>query len=230
MKKRLVVFVQVVVFLFAAFGGFLTDIAPPAQTNPKFAVGLSSFLVLILLLIISAVAGGAAAGKLYKKWLVAGIALFVLALVAGFLYPWVLGKLTYVYPPLPEPPEAWRVQGLKYTKQAEDLMKQPPGNWTPGRLELELPYEDIWTADSVGNAKALLLLNYVALVMSIAGAIFCLLEANLKKPIVSNARAAGPAKRRVRKSRKNAEPNIAVEHDKAPTSPISRESTPVPAK
>lgn len=188
MKKLLTTFVQIVVFLFAAFGGFLENIAPPSQTNPKFAVGLSSFLALIILLIVSALAKHSPAAKSRKKWVWAGVILFVTAGFAGLLYPWTLGKLTYVYPPAPDQPVAWRVSGLGYTQTARDFMRNNPGNWTPGKLELQLPYEDIWTDASVEKAKMLLLVNYVSLVLSIAAAIFCLLEANLKV----GARSPGP--------------------------------------
>lgn len=181
MKKLLTTFIQIVVFLFAAFGGFLGSVAPPAQTNPKFAVGLSSFLALIILLIVSALAKESPAAKNRKKWIWAGIILFVAAGVAGLLYPWTLSRLTYIYPPPPDEPVAWRVNGLEYTQTARDFMRDNPGNWTPGKLELQLPYEDIWTDASVEKAKMLLLVNYVSLVLSIAAAIFCLLEANLKR-------------------------------------------------
>src|SRR6266851_1024902 len=115
MKKRLATFIQVVVFLFAAFGGFLKNIAPPAQTNPKFAVGLSSFLVLILLLIVSAVAAGSPEKKARKTWITVGGVLFLVAITAGILYPWTLDKLTYAYPPPPDAPEAWHVNGWELT-------------------------------------------------------------------------------------------------------------------
>jgi hypothetical protein len=194
MKNLLTKFIQIVVFLFAAFGGFLGNAAPPAQTNPKFAVGLASFLTLIILLIISAVGKNSWTVKARNKWLVAGVGFFVLAAVTGVLYPRTLDKLTYVYPPPPDEPVAWHVNGWEYTETAKDFIKQNPGNWTPGTLELQLPYEDIWTADSVSNAKLLLLLNYIGLVLSIASAIFCLLEANLKRPQAARKnRVAGAA-------------------------------------
>jgi hypothetical protein len=180
LHKHLATFIQIVVFLFAAFGGFLNGIAPPEQTSPKFAVGFTSFLVLIVLLIISSVSGRGRPGN-YRRWIWVGVASLIVVVISGVLYPYLLGKYTYVYPPSPEPPVAWRVNGSKYAKQAQDFIKENPGNYTPGELELELPYDQIWTAESLARAKMILLIAYIVLVVSIATAVFCLLEANFKR-------------------------------------------------
>lgn len=75
----------------------------------------------------------------------------------------------------------WHVNGYELTETAKKFIKENPNNYSPGELELELPYKDIWTADSIANAKMILLVNYTALVLFIATAVFCLLEANLKR-------------------------------------------------
>lgn len=184
MNKLLAKFIQIVVFLFAAFGGFLNEVAPPTQTNPKMAVGLGSFLVLIVLLITSAIARNLPAARSNKKWIIAGCFFFVLAVVSGMLYPWTLSKLTYYYPPPPDAAVAWRVNGLELTQTAKDFIEREPGNYGPAQLEQNLRYEDIWTESSLAKAKLLLLSNYLCLVLSISTSIFCLLEANSKKTIV----------------------------------------------
>jgi hypothetical protein len=181
MNNLLAKFIQIVVFLFAAFGGFLNEIAPPTQTNPKMIVGLGSFLVLIVLLIISAVARNISTAESNRKWIVAGCIFFVLAVVSGILYPWTLSNLTYYYPPLPDAAVAWRVNGLELTQTAKDFIDREPSNYSPAQLEQNLKYEDIWTESSLAKAKLLLLSNYLCLVLSISTAIFCLLEANLTK-------------------------------------------------
>jgi hypothetical protein len=178
MNSLLAKFIQIVIFLFASFGGFLNDIAPPTQTNPKMTVGFGSFLVLIMLLIISAVARNVPAAKNKKKWIVAGGIFFVLAIVSGILYPWTLSKLTYYYPPPPDAAMEWKVNGLELTQTAKDFIEREPGNYGPAQLEQNLKYEDIWTESSLAKAKLLLLSNYLCLILSISTAIFCLLEAN----------------------------------------------------
>jgi hypothetical protein len=184
MKKLLTTFIEAVVFLFAAFGGFLTNIAPPPQTNASFAVGIGSFFVLIVLMIISAISREASALRYRRRWIKAGVICFLIALPLGLLYPWVLGKLTYPYPPLPEHPIAQHVNGWELTETARNFIKGNPGNYSPGQLELELPYEEIWTASSLSAAKMLLLLHYTALILALSTAIFCLLEANISGILV----------------------------------------------
>lgn len=183
MKRHIVTLVQFIGFLFAAFGGFLTDVAPPAQTNPKFAVGLSSFLTLMALLVVSALAKTTRnTKKIRKRWIRAGVICMLLALVFGLVYPWTLSELTYAYPPPPDAPEVQRINGWEYTATAKEFISRRPGNYSPADLELKLPYEEIWTADSVAQAKIVLLLTYILLVLSIGTGIFCLLEADLKGP------------------------------------------------
>ena len=196
MKRHVVTLVQFIGFLFAAFGGFLTDVAPPAQTNPKFAVGLSSFLALMALLIVSAIAKTAPAGKFRKRWITAGLICMLIALISGLIYPWTLTELTYSYPPPPDAPEVQRVRGWVLTPTAKEFISRHPETNSPGQLELKLPYEEIWTADSVAKAKILLLFSYIVLVLSIASGLFCLLEADLKEP----ARAKAVRNKRARRS------------------------------
>lgn len=186
LRKHLSTFIQIVVFLFAAFGGFLSGIAPPEPTNPKFAVGLSSFLVLIALLIVSSISGKGRTGN-YRKWIWAGGICLVLVVTSGLLYPYLLGKFTYVYPPPPDTPVAWRINGSELTETAQSFIRENPGTYTPGQLELELPYDQIWTADSLARAKMTLLITYILLVLAIATAVFCLLEANFKRRASSEA-------------------------------------------
>lgn len=181
MNQLLARVIQVVVFLFAAFGGFLNNIAPPTETSPQMAVGFGSFLVLIVLLIISGIARNTPAQKNNKKWLVTGCIFFVLSVLSGMVYPWTLSKLTYYYPPLPDAAVAWRVNGLELTQTAKDFIEREGRNLTPAELEQNLSYEDIWTENSLAKARLLLSSNYLCLILSISSAIFCLLEANSKK-------------------------------------------------
>jgi ABC-type transport system involved in multi-copper enzyme maturation permease subunit len=148
MNKLLSRFIQIVVFLFAAFGGFFNEIAPPTQTNPKMVVGFGSFLVLIILLIISAIARNSSEARSNKKWILAGCIFFVVAVLSGVLYPWTLSKLTYYYPPPPHAANLWRVKGLELTQTAKDFIDREPGNYSPAQLEVNLNYEDIWTERS----------------------------------------------------------------------------------
>src|ERR1044072_7886134 len=134
MKKLLTTFIEVVIFLFAAFGGVLANIAPPSPTSASFAVGIGSFFVLIVLMIVSAIARGAPAEKYRKRWIRAGVICFFVALPLGLFYPWVLSKLTYPYPPPPDQPVAQHVNGWELTETAKNLIRENPGNYSPGQL------------------------------------------------------------------------------------------------
>lgn len=95
-RRHLATFIQIVIFLFAAFGGFLDGIAPPDQASPKFAVRLGSFLVIIVLLIVSAISKSTPAARFRRRWIWAGVVCSFIAVIAGLFYPYVLGKFTYV--------------------------------------------------------------------------------------------------------------------------------------
>jgi hypothetical protein len=45
--------VSAVAFIFTMFGGFFLKVAPPEEVDAKFAVGITSFCVLVTLLVIS---------------------------------------------------------------------------------------------------------------------------------------------------------------------------------
>jgi hypothetical protein len=178
-KKLLTTFVEVVLFLFTAFSGFLTRIAPPPETNASFAVGIGSFFMLIILLAISAIAREATAKQLRKKWIKVGILCFVLAFPLGLSYSWVLNKLTYPYPPLPFTAVSQHVNGWELTETAKSFIREHPDKNSPGELEFNLPSTAIWTERSLSAAKMILLCHYTALILVLSTAIFCLVEANI---------------------------------------------------
>lgn len=178
-KKLLTSVIEVVTFLLASFGGFLKNVAPPVRAGASYPVGILSFLMLIILLIISAAARGRADGNSRKGWLIAGVVLFVVALTSGVSYPAMLSEYTY--------PEHSELQARKilasdvYLTPDARLYKQANPSATPEDLEQNLPDGDVWSSRGVKIAEMTLLVTYTVLVLSIAGAIFCLLEANLGK-------------------------------------------------
>lgn len=178
-KKLLTSFGQVVVFLFSAYGGFLKKIAPPDETGTSYAIGVLSFLVLIVLMIVSAAARHAPGTKYRRASLSAGIVCLGLAIPAAFLYPRMLDRYTYSYPP--EKPTETRVKGADtaLTDDAREWTRENPRESSPGILARKLPRDDIWTPESIEHAKSVLLASYASLVLSLATAMFCLMEANV---------------------------------------------------
>ena len=187
-KKLLTSFIEVVTFLLASFGGFLKNVAPPVRVGASYPVGILSFLMLIILLIISALGRRQAYSASRKGWLVAGVVLFVVAAIFGFRYPAMLSDYTY--------PEHSELQTRKIqasnaylTSDAHQYKQANPGA-TPDDLVQNLPDGDVWSAQGIKRAEMTLLVTYAVLVLSIAGAIFCLLEANISEGGNSGVAAA----------------------------------------
>jgi len=176
-RKTLVSVVQIVLFLFLAFGGFLKKVAPPDETNPDFYVGIVSFFVLIVLLIISAVARRLPGARNRRVWLIAGIGGLLLAITCALIYPRVLH--TYTYSSADNPGQL-RVkgsdQGMK--KAVKEWLQDQPYEPDASELVRKFPPGQVWEKEAIESAKTTLLVSYGALVLSLAVSIFCLLEAN----------------------------------------------------
>jgi len=170
--------IEIVAFLTAAFGGFLTKFAPPEQADASFAVGAASFLMLLVLLLVSAVGRRAPGAANRQRWIVAGAIAAVMVLPPLYLYSQLLDRYTYWYPP--EQPTVRHLAGdpSSLTAVAKRWAEQHPDESSPGALEQNLPDGGVWTPDGLGAARRRLQLTYVWLVVALATAIFCLIEAN----------------------------------------------------
>ena len=176
-KKLLASFIEVVAFLLAAFGGFLKKVAPPLQVGASYPVGILSFLTLITLLAISAFARQRTDPAAKRRWAIAGIVLGALALGAGIAYLHALDSYTY--------PQRSALESRKIcaadtylTPDAARYRLTNPGA-TAEDLEQNLSDNDIWTSAGIERAETALLVSYLVLVLSIAAAVFCLIEANM---------------------------------------------------
>jgi hypothetical protein len=178
-KALLTSFIEVATFLFAAFGGFLTKIAPPDQSGVSYAVGIMSFLVLIVLMTLAAVGRKAPSKELHRRWMITGVVFFGFSLGASFLYPQILSQ--YTYPQHTDPKTRHISASDKYLTPDARQYKFANPDATAEDLDRNLPDGDIWTPAGIKHAESWLLAAYTFLVLSIAGAIFCLLEANLAR-------------------------------------------------
>jgi hypothetical protein len=151
---------------------------PPDQTGASFGVGLMSFFVLIVLLVISAMAKAKRTKAVRRRWMISGVICFLAAVAGALVYMSALEACTYSYPP--ERPLERHVRGADKdrTPLATQWVRQHPLESTGADLEANLPYDQIWTPDSIRSANRRLLLTYGWLVLSLATAVFCLLEAN----------------------------------------------------
>jgi len=186
-KKLLTSFIEIVTFLLAAFGGFLKQIAPPEETGSTYAVGLLSFLVLIALMIISALARGTPGAKFRRNWILAGTAAFLVAIPPSFLYPSARQQYTWSYPP---GSAVQRIRGgdADFTPEVKAFLRDHPEESSPQKLARKFDLDEIWSSESLRQARTRLLALYAWLVLSLATAVFCLLEANV---VVGGSEATG---------------------------------------
>jgi TRAP-type uncharacterized transport system fused permease subunit len=168
--------VQVVGILFAAFGGFFAGIAPPRTADAKFAVGISSFLVLILLFLVVALSKK----KHRKAWIIIASCLFIIAIGAALYYKTTYDALTFEYPPGSANVEY--VGGTELTPAANDYKQQHQGISNAQLIAKFGGLQNmgrVWTEVSVNNARRKLIGSYMIVVLAIAGAIFALTEGAL---------------------------------------------------
>jgi hypothetical protein len=179
-KALLATFIEVVTFLLASFGGFLKRIAPPSQVGASFPVGILSFLMLIILMIISATARRSSGTNVGRNWLIAGSFLGLLSVPSVFIYAHLVNDLTF---PQNREVNLRKVNASeKYlTPDAKAYVQANPSKEiAPDDLIRNLPDDDVWTRPGIDRASGLLLASYSSLVLLLAAAIFCLLEANLR--------------------------------------------------
>lgn len=177
--------IQIIVILFAAFGGFLLNIAPPGGII-KLSVGISQFITLCLLLYISALSVYSLTlnkrqyKKNYKIWLIAcGLAL-VLSITTSIVYfkqhnqlvvkvdrwdaVFVKGTLSY--------------ESLKICKEEKIInehlceMEMLNNFYTAEQIENGL----LWTKDSMKASQFALLIWYLAFIVSLSITLFSAIE------------------------------------------------------
>ena len=173
--------IDVVIFLFAAFSGFLSNIAPPEETNVRFAVGIASFFTLIIYLFIASLSQGK------KRWLISALVSFLIAIAATFFYLHNFDKLTFKYP-LDSDSQDLYIRGTEFTTDAEEYQKETPlltASELVARFEGPNYKSRVWKSGSIRRARIILTINYVILVLSIASTIFCLVEGLLVRSKVS---------------------------------------------
>jgi len=171
---------SLVVFVFAAFGGVLTNLAPPSATpgdTHNAAIGLASLIALILLLAVEYVVAMSPKVKSARLiLLVAAIIGSVTFVFTALNYRSDFATSTFMHDPDCGGERGRFIMGSELTPAAKIFSEQRKTNG-PDDLMCQagatLPTE-IWTRDSILRAEARLVRNYQVLVISLTLALFTL--------------------------------------------------------
>lgn len=177
--------IQIIAILFAAFGGFLLNIAPPGGAI-KLSVGIAQFITLCLLLYISAFSiyslslNKSRYKKNFKTWLViCGIAL-ISTIVTAIVYFQQYNHLVIKI-------DKWDAAYVKGYLSFESLkICKEEKNDTEHGCEMELlnnfytaqQVEDgfLWTRESMKASQLRLLIWYLAFILSLSISLFATIE------------------------------------------------------
>jgi TRAP-type uncharacterized transport system fused permease subunit len=176
-KQVLASAIEVVAFLFAAFGGYFTAIAPPEDAAQPMMVGFVSLLALCVLLFVAVMARRRMTRSRRRTWLITAGVAAVIALLSGLRYVHSTDRLTFRYPP--ETPMERYVAGTEFTDEAGSYAREHPSRTTAEIVaDFQGPRfrERVWVPDSIRSSRLQLSINYTTLVLSFSIAIFCLSE------------------------------------------------------
>ena len=175
---------EFVAALGAAFSGFLFNIAPPDETGVKFAVGISSFLMLLGFLFVAALTQREPKPENRKYWYIAAAAATALFIVFAFGYRYNFERLTFLFPPDDEGQVRY-VNGTELTKEGQVQRDKSPNS---NRAELLAKFGEnrrqaVWTESSIDRANTILVINYVLVVLTVTLALLCLIEGILQRSV-----------------------------------------------
>jgi hypothetical protein len=174
-KGHLALACQTIVFLMTAFGGFLAAAAPPTSRLQNFSVGLVSLLLLALLLATRSL-GRINVSKRRQRWLIGGLAAFVITIPAAILYPKYLSESTFWYP---EEHPSLRIRGTEkeLSEKVRIFLARNPGeSMAPENLARNFEIDDIWNAEAISGVGTRLLVMYMWLTLGLGTSLFCFIE------------------------------------------------------
>ncbi len=180
LKTILAAGISVVVFLFAAFGSFLGDIAPPKVADApgqNFALGLASFIALILLLLIQHVIA------LWPTARVARLIWLVAAAIAGIAFMWIAlsyradyAATTFEHTQIAGKGRNRYLMGDQFTERGRKFDSANVSSG-PDDLMTQAGVDDpsvIWTRSSILKAETRLVRQYQLLIIALCIALFSL--------------------------------------------------------
>lgn len=171
--------IEVLAVLFAAFGGFLLDIAPPDDPVPGYAAGVTSIAALVVVLLLSASAKDQPPRRYKAMWLSGAAICLVLALWASDRYRRDLGSMTF--PCITENYSGRLVHGgtaFKDTPIGKRAKRLCDEGLTPEKIARKWAWDVqlIWKDEALEKARRTLRWGYFAFVITAVGAVFSLTE------------------------------------------------------
>lgn len=175
--------IEIVLFLFAAFGGFLTNIAPPSSLigggSPIRLVGIASFLVLAILLLIAALVK-ISRKRHYRIWIGAAALFLVGFAVLIIYYNTELNENTFDYfdgtrvvaGKVLIPSVADKIGSYRETHPGEELTRADILAKFGGTQRIT----SVWTEESIRTEEQKLNKLYLMAVISLAIGLFSLTE------------------------------------------------------
>ncbi len=182
MQGKLSVFVPTVVALFAAFGGFLGNIAPPEVPgiglHTKFAVGLAYFAALIVLILLRTLpVWGSSSDLLRHLWFIVGAVSGLMFVILALNYDAQLESKTFDHKLQNDTTTMRYIVGDTYTPSATQYVQTYPASG-PEELLRAGKTDDptlVWTKKSLIESEASLIRLYQALVVLLCISLFTLL-------------------------------------------------------
>lgn len=175
-KNVLVKGSEAVIFLFTAFGGYLTRYAPPNGTDAVFFIGLSQFIALFVLFFISALSNQILKNRFKIIWIILALISLIIFVTSSLFYIDNYRNLSIDFPPTDNSERV--LIGTEYTDSAQSLLDEN-NDW---KAQDVLSYlgilkkETVWTKESIDEARDKLNFSYVLMIVSLSIALFSLIE------------------------------------------------------
>ncbi len=176
-NRPLVFVINLVIVVFATFGHYFLNIAPPEESG-KLIIQLCSFLAFCFLFFLISARNDFLKTLDRKLWIISSLIFTSLTILSGAWYTVNFSNLTIGLPP--ENPEVFLVRGTEWTEDAIAWLEEVP-NASPAEVSLDFGpsqtgRDRTWTEESVTNAKFLLTTSFILMVLSFAGSVFCICE------------------------------------------------------
>jgi general stress protein CsbA len=167
---------KAVAAIFSGFGGFLLKVQPPEGVLNGFTIGLATTVSALVFLFLSVLVQGRIGNKYRLVLLVLTLVLAAAGVFSGLQYQSAFGMLTLDLPAQSGSEKI--VVGDQLTQRAAARKAQTGESLSNLLLDFggKSHREDVWTRESINNAKVLLSNGYLKMSVFISASVFCFAE------------------------------------------------------